>query len=131
MNWYEYLGSTVLYSIVALLPVICIFIYAVVNKNIDQKYFFVFVGSLLSYGMLVIFSIITIPMEFIWHGVVNPLICAPVQGSASICKIGFFLLDYGMLFIVIPWVICTFLVLRELLIRYWDVIVRVRHEIVR
>ena len=88
MNWYEYLGTSLILTGISMLPVFGISIYALLNRDINEKLFFIFVGSLLSYGVIGLLSVAIIPIEFIWNGVINPLYCAPEKKKISFAWLG-------------------------------------------
>ena len=106
-----------------MLPIFVISIYVLVNRDIQEKLFFIFVGSLLSYGVIGVFSVATIPIEFIWNGVINPLLCLSEKPNI-LCKAGHFILGYGYMVFLLLWVLASIYIAKYLATKYWDVISR-------
>jgi hypothetical protein len=127
MNWYEYLGTMLLLTGFSLLPIFAISIYAILINDIKRKKFFIFVGSLLSYGVIGIFSVATIPLEFIWNGVLNQLFCLSDKPNI-ICKAGHFALDYGYMILLLFWLLTSIYIVQILATKYWHSISRVTIE---
>ena len=111
-----------------MLPIFGIFIYAFVNRDINQKLFFLFVASLLSYGVIGLLSVATIPIEFIWNSVINPLFCAPEKKKNIICVVGHSILGYGYMVLLLLWAASSFYIVRQLAARYWAVVSNVKHK---
>lgn len=127
MNWYEYLGTSLLLTVIAMLPIFVVSIYVLVNRDIQEKLFFIFIGSLLSYGVIGLLSVATIPIEFIWNGVIYPLLCLS-DSPNIICKAGHFILDYGYMLFLLLWVLVSIYIAKYLATKYWDAVSSVKHE---
>ena len=128
MNWYEYLGTSLILTGISMVPIFGISIYALLNRDINEKLFFIFVGSLLSYGVIGLLSVAIIPIEFIWNGVINPLYCAPEKKKNIICVVGHSLLGYGYMVLLLLWAASSFYIVRQLVASYWAVVSNVKHH---
>jgi hypothetical protein len=128
MNWYEYLGTSLLLTGISMLPIFALSIYVLVNRDIQEKPFFILVGSLLSYGVIGVLSVATIPIEFVWNGIISPLLCVS-KNTNIICKVGHFILGYGYMGILLIWVFVSVFIIKYLVTKYWDVVSIVKSEI--